>query len=88
MATTDLRLSGMSCASCAARVERGLNGLDGVAASVNFAVEQAHVEHDASITADQLLAAVESAGYRASVIDHGVPGAPAPTAPTAPTAIT
>jgi Cu+-exporting ATPase len=34
----------MSCASCAARVERSLNALDGVHASVNFAVEQAHVE--------------------------------------------
>jgi len=70
MTTTDLRLSGMSCASCASRVERGLNKLDGVTASVNFAVEQAHVEHDPSVTPEQLVHAVESAGYGASVIDH------------------
>ena len=44
---TDLRLSGMSCASCAAHIERGLNELDGVHATVNFAIERAHVEHDA-----------------------------------------
>lgn len=74
MTTTDLRLRGMSCASCASRVERELNQLDGVAASVNFAVEQAHVEHDPSVTAAQLVAAVESAGYGASVIDHGAHG--------------
>ena len=74
MTTTDLRLRGMSCASCASRVERELNQLDGVAASVNFAVEQAHVEHDPSVTPAQLVAAVESAGYGASVIDHGAHG--------------
>ena len=74
MATTDLRLSGMSCASCAARIERGLNGLDGVQASVNFAVEQAHVEHSPEVTADELVHAVQQAGYRASVIDHGAHG--------------
>ena len=74
MATTDLRLSGMSCASCAARIERGLNGLDGVQASVNFAVEQAHVEHSPEVTADELVHAVQQAGYRASVIDHAAHG--------------
>jgi Cu+-exporting ATPase len=69
-ATTDLKLSGMSCASCAARIERSLNRLDGVAASVNFAVEQAHVEHGPEITDDDLVRAVESSGYHAAVIDH------------------
>jgi len=70
VSTTDLRLSGMSCASCAARVERSLNELDGVHASVNFAVEQAHVEHGPQVTASELLLAVESSGYHAAVIDH------------------
>ncbi|MBU3750150.1 MAG: cadmium-translocating P-type ATPase [Mycobacterium sp.] len=70
MTTTDLRLSGMSCASCAARVERCLNDLDGVQASVNFAVEQAHVEHGSGISAEDLVRAVESSGYHAAVIDH------------------
>ena len=60
----------MSCASCAARVERSLNELDGVHASVNFAVEQAHVEHGPQVTASELLLAVESSGYHAAVIDH------------------
>ena len=60
----------MSCASCAARVERSLNELDGVQASVNFAVEQAHVEYGPQVTAADLLRAVESSGYHAAVIDH------------------
>lgn len=72
MTTTDLQLGGMSCSSCAARVERGLNNLDGVHATVNFAVERAHVEHEANVSADDLIQAVESAGYRASVVDHSV----------------
>jgi Cu+-exporting ATPase len=70
MTITDLRLTGMTCASCAAKIEGGLNGLDGVAATVNFAVEQAHVEHDPAVGTDALIRAVASTGYRASVIDH------------------
>jgi P-type Cu+ transporter len=66
--TTDLELRGMSCASCAIRVERGLNRLDGVRATVNFAVERAHVEHGSAVSASDLIRAVESAGYRASVV--------------------
>lgn len=68
MIVTDLELRGMTCASCAARVERGLNALDGVQATVNLAVERAHVEHDASVSAEELVLAVESAGYQAAVI--------------------
>ena len=70
MTTTDLRLHGMSCASCASKIEGSLNRLDGVAATVNFAVEQAHVEHDSKVSTDQLIRAVESTGYHASLIDH------------------
>ena len=70
MTATDLRLHGMSCASCASRIERGLNELQGVAATVNFAVEQAHVDHDASVSPEDLVRAVESCGYQASLIDH------------------
>ena len=73
MTSTDLRLSGMSCASCASKIEGGLNRLDGVAATVNFAVEQAHVDHDPHVSADDLIRAVESCGYHASVIDHAHP---------------
>jgi P-type Cu+ transporter len=63
----DLAISGMTCASCASRIERKLNKLDGVTASVNYATEQAHVEHDGSVTTDQLVAAVEAAGYSAAL---------------------
>jgi len=70
MTTTDLRLTGMSCASCAAKIEGGLNRLDGVAATVNFAVEQAHVEHSPGVSTHDLIRAVESCGYHASMIDH------------------
>lgn len=70
MTTTDLRLTGMSCASCASKIEGGLNHLDGVAATVNFAVEQAHVEHSAEVSTHDLIRAVEACGYHASVIDH------------------
>lgn len=67
MTITDLDLRGLSCASCAARVERGLNQLDGVRATVNFAVERAHVEHETTVSANDLIRAVETAGYQASV---------------------
>ena len=70
MTTTDLHLTGMSCASCAARIERGLNGLEGVHATVNLAVERAHVEHGPQVTERDLIHAVESTGYHASVVDH------------------
>ena len=59
-----LELEGMSCASCAARIERRLNDLDGVEATVNYATDQAAVAFDpAVLTVDDLLAAVEGAGY-------------------------
>jgi Cu+-exporting ATPase len=62
----DLPISGMTCASCANRVERNLNELDGVSATVNFATEQATVEYDPDTTDPQaLVSAVASAGYEA-----------------------
>jgi Cu+-exporting ATPase len=60
-----LDLDGMTCASCVARIERNLNELDGVEATVNFATEQATVLHDTTVTVDDLIAAVEAAGYQA-----------------------
>jgi Cu+-exporting ATPase len=66
--SVQLALEGMTCASCATRIERKLNKLEGVEASVNFATEQAAVSYDPARTAvDDLLRAVEAAGYRASV---------------------
>jgi Cu+-exporting ATPase len=66
-AQTEVRLDleGMSCASCAARIERGLNGIEGVEASVNLVTEQATVMAPPSVTVDQLVGAVEAAGYNA-----------------------
>jgi Cu+-exporting ATPase len=65
-----LELEGMTCASCAARIEKRLNKLDGVEATVNFATEQATVHHDPDVSVEQLLAAVESAGYAAHPAAH------------------
>ena len=68
-----LDLEGMTCASCVARIERKLNKLDGVEASVNFATERATVHCDPSVTVDDLVSAVEAAGYRAHPVeDAGV----------------
>jgi Cu+-exporting ATPase len=61
--TIRLDLEGMHCASCAARIERKLNELDGVAATVNLATEQATVRSDLPV--ERLVAAVESTGYGA-----------------------
>jgi P-type Cu+ transporter len=60
-----LDLEGMTCASCAARIEKNLNKLDGVYATVNFANEQATVHCDQDVPVEELVAAVESAGYGA-----------------------
>ena len=66
--STDLRIDGMTCASCAARIEKRLNRLDGVEATVNFATETAHVSHGPAVDAGQLVAAVEAAGYDAATV--------------------
>jgi Cu+-exporting ATPase len=60
-----LELEGMTCASCVNRIERKLNKLDGVEATVNFATEQATVRFDPRVSVDELVGAVEAAGYRA-----------------------
>jgi Cu+-exporting ATPase len=62
----DLPISGMTCASCAARVEKRLNRLDGVQASVNYATEHAAVSYAPdAVTPQQLVEVVEQAGYQA-----------------------
>ncbi len=65
--TVDLQLTGMTCAACAARIEKVLNRAEGVRAAVNFATETARVEFDADkATADSLIALVRKAGYDAA----------------------
>ncbi len=63
--TVRLDLEGLSCASCAARVEKTLNALDGVEATVNFATEQATVTCREDVAPEALVQAVEAAGYGA-----------------------
>lgn len=64
--TLDLELSGMTCAACANRIEKKLNRLDGVTATVNYATEKANVSFDPSVASPEaLIAAVESIGYGA-----------------------
>ncbi|WP_199753771.1 cation-translocating P-type ATPase [Amycolatopsis sp. WAC 01375] len=55
----------MTCASCAARVERKLNKVDGVSATVNYATEKAQVDFPAAVSVGDLVGVVESAGYTA-----------------------
>ncbi|MBP2436545.1 heavy metal translocating P-type ATPase [Microbacterium amylolyticum] len=69
MSTTELNLDiqGMTCASCANRIERKLNKLDGVTAQVNYATEKAHVVFPASVAEEDLIRTVEAAGYGAAL---------------------
>ncbi|WP_330233882.1 heavy metal translocating P-type ATPase [Nocardia sp. NBC_00508] len=75
----ELVIGGMTCASCAARIEKKLNKLDGVTATVNYATEKARVEVSGDVSPDDLIATVEQAGYTAAL-----PALPKPqeTAPT------
>jgi Cu+-exporting ATPase len=62
----DFDIGGMTCASCAARVEKKLNRLEGVQASVNFATERAHVTAPETVSQDELIATVQKTGYEAT----------------------
>jgi Cu+-exporting ATPase len=73
-----LDVTGMTCASCAARIEKKLGKVDGVSASVNYATNKALVLAPASIAVEDLIKTVEAAGYGASV---PVPDAPPPPDP-------
>ena len=78
----DLPITGMTCASCAARIERGLNRLDGVDATVNYVTEKASVDFDpATASQSDLVTAVERLGYR--VVDRARGAGRATTAPAA-----
>jgi len=84
----ELPITGMTCASCANRIERRLNKLDGVAATVNYATETATVDYDADgVAADQLVDAVAAAGYQVTLPSgelEAAPSGPAPSDATAP----
>jgi Cu+-exporting ATPase len=81
LATVDLDVTGMTCAACAARIEKKLNRLDGVTATVNYATEKASVAFPADgLTTDDLIATVRSLGYDAHL--PAPPPAPAAAGPT------
>ncbi|ELS51222.1 heavy metal translocating P-type ATPase [Streptomyces viridochromogenes] len=72
----ELAIGGMTCASCAARIEKKLNRLDGVTATVNYATEKAKVSYGGDVSVQDLIATVEATGYTAQE--------PAPPAPDTP----
>jgi P-type Cu+ transporter len=67
LAQIELRIGGMTCASCANRVERKLNKLDGVTATVNYATEKARVSFPDALTPEDLVHTVEQTGYTATL---------------------
>ncbi|MEU0767694.1 heavy metal translocating P-type ATPase [Streptomyces albogriseolus] len=64
-AEVELSVGGMTCASCAARIERKLNRMEGVTATVNYATEKARISYGAGVTVPDLIATVEATGYTA-----------------------
>ncbi|MEU9781725.1 heavy metal translocating P-type ATPase [Streptomyces phaeochromogenes] len=64
-AEVELAIGGMTCASCAARIEKKLNRMDGVTATVNYATEKAKVAYDGGVSVQDLIATVEKTGYTA-----------------------
>ncbi|MGW1816696.1 heavy metal translocating P-type ATPase [Streptomyces sp. NPDC002125] len=79
----ELAIGGMTCASCAARIEKKLNRMEGVEATVNYATEKARVTFDEDVSVDDLIATVEATGYTAQ---PPAPAAPVPGEGAAPTA--
>ncbi|MBF6456077.1 MULTISPECIES: heavy metal translocating P-type ATPase [Nocardia] len=63
----ELVIGGMTCASCANRIEKKLNKLDGVTATVNYATEKARVDYTGDIAPEELISVVEEAGYTAAL---------------------
>ncbi|NUK55503.1 heavy-metal-associated domain-containing protein, partial [Streptomyces lunaelactis] len=61
----ELTISGMTCASCAARVEKKLNRMDGVSAAVNYATEKAKISYPHGVEVADLIATVVKTGYSA-----------------------
>ncbi|GCD43104.1 heavy metal translocating P-type ATPase [Streptomyces paromomycinus] len=82
----ELEIGGMTCASCAARIEKKLNRMDGVTATVNYATEKAKVTYEsgAGIEVADLIATVEKTGYTAAVPEPPAPAPPPPDPGTAP----
>lgn len=71
--SVELDIEGMTCASCAVRIEKKLNKVDGVTATVNYATEKARIDLVRPIPLDELLAVVDRTGYKASVPQPDAP---------------
>ncbi|MDP9681885.1 Cu+-exporting ATPase [Streptomyces griseoviridis] len=82
-AETELRIGGMTCASCAARVEKKLNRMDGVTATVNYATEKARISYPPGTEIADLIATVERTGYTAERPPPPEPVRPEETGPAA-----
>lgn len=78
----DLSVEGMTCASCVARVEKRLNKLDGVSATVNLATESARVVLTRPVSVGELIASVKKAGYEAHLVERDRADAHDTSAPT------
>ncbi len=65
--SVELVIGGMTCASCAARIEKKLNKLEGVIATVNYSTEKAKVAYSGSLTPEDLIATIEATGYSAAL---------------------
>jgi len=65
--SVELVIGGMTCASCAARIEKKLNKLEGVVATVNYATEKAKVTYAGTVTPEDLVATIEATGYTAAL---------------------
>ncbi len=77
-AEVELAIGGMTCASCAARIEKKLNRMEGVTATVNYATEKARISYDGEVTVRDLITTVEATGYTAQEPsapepEHGAP---------------
>ncbi|WP_329025376.1 heavy metal translocating P-type ATPase [Streptomyces sp. NBC_01423] len=84
LSQAEFMIGGMTCASCAARVEKKLNRMDGVTATVNYATEKARVRYDgAGVSVRDLVATVEKTGYTAKPLPRPEPQTTPPTPQTA-----
>ncbi|MDF9817184.1 heavy metal translocating P-type ATPase [Streptomyces sp. SPB162] len=82
----ELTIGGLACAACAARVEKKLNGLDGVDATVSYGTETAKIAVHGDVSVAELIATVRTVGHSATTTAHHLSGS-APTAPTIPCAL-
>lgn len=81
LSEVELAVGGMTCASCSARIEKKLNRLDGVTASVNLATEKAKVAYAPGVEVADLVATVQKLGYTAEPVAREEPAEPAADGP-------